>query len=103
MTKKSTKKNFHIRELYTFRSNYENSSAVISLTPLVSSSKYVGGLRPYYQQSKFSLSSPTSSLLSSRISSVGIHTTAGDSLSSNKILENNILKDEDSSLSSDKV
>ncbi len=103
MAKKSTKKNFNIRDLYTFRSNYENSSAVISLTPLVSSSKYVGGLRPSYQQSKFSLSSPTSSLLSSRISSVGIHMTDGDSLSSNKILENNFLKDENSSLPSDKV
>jgi hypothetical protein len=66
---------------YTLKSGYRNPSTVISLTPLISSSNYVGGLRPYYQQSKFSVPSTASS---SRISSVGIHIT-DDSPSSDTV------------------
>ncbi|CAF4744840.1 unnamed protein product [Rotaria socialis] len=87
-----------------------SSTIIISLTPLVSSysssSCYVGGLRPYYQQSKHPLILTASSLLSSPISSVDIHNINNDSLEisssfSNKIFEENFIKNESSSLSSD--
>jgi hypothetical protein len=90
MSTKLKIRNFYVPESYTFKFGHENPSAIISLTPCVSSSNYVGSLRPYYQQRKFSLTSTAPSLLLS----VGIH-TIDDDLSS--------LKDEYSSLSLDKV
>ncbi|CAM2700294.1 unnamed protein product [Rotaria socialis] len=105
MTMRSGKKHFHTSE-----SDYEKSTIIISLTPLVSSysssSCYIGGLRPYYQQSKHPLILTASSLLSSPISSVDIHNINNDSLEisssfSNKIFEENFIKNESSSLSSD--
>ena len=100
----SIKKNYKIPT-----SAYTIPTTVISLTPLISSSpsSYVGSLRPFYQQNKFPLTSHASPLLSPRISSIGIHNTDDDfrkkSPSSNDIFEKNSSKDEDSSLSSDKV
>jgi hypothetical protein len=75
MATKSVKRNFYIPESYTLGSDHMNPSTVISRTPFLSSSDYVGGLRPYYQQSKLSLTSTALPL-----SSVGIHTTDDDSL-----------------------
>ncbi|CAF3843602.1 unnamed protein product [Rotaria magnacalcarata] len=95
---------------YPISVNCEKSTTIISLTPLVSSysssSYYVGGLRPYYQQSKHPLIVTTSPLLSAHMSSVGIHKINDDSLEisssfSNKIFEKNFIKNESSSLSSD--
>jgi hypothetical protein len=68
------KRAFYIPQAYTFESGYRNPGIVVSLAPVISSSKYVGGLRPYYQQEKFFLTS-TASL------SVGIHTINDDSFS----------------------
>ncbi len=54
---KFIKRNFYIPQVYKFETG----------GMMISSSKYVGGLRPYYQQEKFF--STSTSLLS-----VGIHT-----------------------------
>jgi len=81
------------------KSAYTNPITIISLTPPISlsSSNYIGGLRPSYQQSKFSLTSTASYLSSLRISSIGIHNTDDD------CLKKSSSKDEHSSVSSDKV
>jgi hypothetical protein len=89
MARNSREKNYQVS-----KSAYTNPTTIISLTPPISlsSSNYVGGLRPSYQQSKFSLTSTASSL-----SSIGIHNTDDDSLKKSSS------KDEHSSVSSDKV
>jgi len=91
MARNSREKNYQV-----YKSAYTNPITIISLTPPISlsSSNYVGGLRPSYQQSKFSLTSTASSL---RISSIGIHNTDDD------CLKKSSSKDEHSSVSSDKV
>ena len=88
----SSKKTFYIPESYTFKSGYINPSTVVSLTPSISSSNYVGGLRSYSQQNKFSLVSTASSLLPSHVSSVGIHTIDDDSLEDITVLEQHFRK-----------
>jgi hypothetical protein len=77
MRSKFVKRNFYTPESYTFKSDH----VIPSLTPLISSS------RPHHQQSKFSMRL-------SHKSSVGIHTTDGETLNKSSV---------DSSLPSDKV
>ncbi len=55
----STKRRFCIPQI-------QSNDTIIFLSPIISSSNYVGGLRPAYQQKKFFLKSSTSS-------SIGIH------------------------------
>lgn len=100
-------KNFYKQESSMFKSGYAKSNTVVSLTPVVSSysplsSKYVGGLRPYYQQNKYSLRATSSPLLSSHIESVNIHKIHDDHIEisssfSNKNLKKNLLNNENSS------
>ena len=77
----SRKTTFYIPPSYTFTVGCSNPSTVISLAPLVSSCSsslnFVGGLRPYYQQRKFFLTSKDFSLSSSTSShlTVTIHRT----------------------------
>lgn len=108
----STKKNFYSMESYDFKLEDEKSSTVVSLTPFVSprlsSSYYVGGLRPYYQRSKHPLISTVSPSLSSDIRSINIHKITDDhfdisSSFSNKISEEILIKNESSCLSLDEV